>query len=146
MRNQVPIIPINEVTDYRTGDVLVSKVKFLRHFAILFYQNGKPLVADNSFGTARVDVFNLDEYRQIRDVIGIIRTPETEKLTDEAIEQGIEEAKITGYKFFKFNCEDFIRSICHCYIGDDQRVYYAKMLLGIIVIIMAISILRGIFK
>lgn len=136
------IIPISEVERFQTGDILVttSIVPLVHHFAIAFVRNGKLMVADNAFGSGKLEVFEMAEYAKMRNIVGIIRNAKTTALTDSLIEEKIVEGQKINYRFFSFNCEDFIRNTCSCNIGLDQRIYYGRIFLGIIIIIILFKI------
>lgn len=137
------IIPISQVSEFKTGDILqtTSVVPFVRHYAIIFYKDNIGYVADNSFTDGCIRIFTLSQYQEDQDIVGIIRTPNTLNITDELIEQKISEHKPKGYRFFTFNCENFIRDICGCQFGLDQRIVY----LGIIPAIIILSGIAGYF-
>lgn len=129
------MIPYTSATPLQTGDILVttSVVPLIQHFAVYYRdQNNLPTVADNVFWSHKLEVSGIDQYKQKRNIIGIIRNNNTINLTDKFIQEKVEEAKKMNYQFFAFNCEDFVRSVCGCYIGTDQRIKYMLMLILIL--------------
>lgn len=121
----------------QTGDILVttSFVPLIRHFAVYYKdQNDQPTVADNVFWSQKLEVSGIDQYKKSRNIIGIIRNENTISLTDKFIQDKVEQAKKMNYQFFAFNCEDFVRSVCGCYIGTDQRIKYMVAIILILTI------------
>lgn len=126
------MIPYSPSTPLQTGDILVttSVVPLIRHFAVYYRdQNNNPSVADNVFWSQKLEVSGVDDYKAKRNIIGIIRNNNTVNLTDKFIQEKVEEAKKMNYQFFAFNCEDFVRSVCGCYIGTDQRIKYMILII-----------------
>lgn len=129
------LTPIEDVTELKTGDILktTTETPTVRHFAVVFHRNGVAMVADNSFLTKRIDIFNVEDYLKQRNVIGVIRNEKTLAVTDQRVEDKIKEHRARGYRFFSFNCEDFVRDICDCDLGVDQRIIYLLVIPIIIV-------------
>ena len=130
---------------YLTGDILVTSsfVPTVNHFAIVFKQDGQDMVADNVFWSHKLEVSPLEDYKKQRNIIGILRGDETMSLTDDYIKQKVDKAKNINYKFFDYNCEDFVRDVCKCNIGYDQRKFYALVLLSILFVVFLILLNRG---
>lgn len=131
------MIPYTPSEKLQTGDILVttSVVPLIQHFAVYYRdQNNQPTVADNVFWSQKLEVSGIDEYKAKRNIIGIIRNNNTTGLTDRFIQEKVEEAKKMNYQFFAFNCEDFVRSVCGCYIGIDQRIKYMLLLIFILTV------------
>lgn len=129
------MIPYSASTPLQTGDILVttSVVPLIQHFAVYYHdQNNQPSVADNVFWSQKLEVSGIDDYKKKRNIIGIIRNNNTINLTDKFIQDKVEEAKKMNYQFFAFNCEDFVRSVCGCYIGTDQRIKYMILIIFIL--------------
>ena len=132
------LIPYTKDTVLQTGDILqtASVVPFIKHYAIFYYdKDGKPTVADNSFLSGKLDTFPEDGYKAMRTITGIIRNENTINLTNQHIQQKVEEGKKKNYQFFAFNCEDFVRSVCGCTFGTDQRIAYLVAFFFILVFI-----------
>lgn len=122
-----PAIPYAQAGPLQTGDILVtaSVVPFIRHYAVFYYdERGKPTVADNSFLSGKLDTFDEKAYKTLRTITGVIRNENTTSLTNAYIQKKVEEGKKKNYQFFSFNCEDFVRSVCGCTFGTDQRISY----------------------
>lgn len=129
------MIPYSAYEPLQTGDILVttSFVPLIHHFAVYYKdQNNQPSVADNVFWSQKLEVSGIDDYKKKRNIIGIIRNNNTINLTDKFIQGKVEEAKKMNYQFFAFNCEDFVRSVCGCYIGTDQRIKYMILIIFIL--------------
>lgn len=134
-KNNILTTPYSPNELLQTGDILIttSFVPLIRHYAIYYHDtSGKPLVADNVFWSHKLEVSPIDEYKKARNIIGIIRNENTTSLTDEYIQSKVEQAKQMNYQFFGFNCEDFVRSVCGCYIGIDQRIKYMVLIIFIL--------------
>lgn len=134
---------LDQINDkYMTGDILVTSsfVPTINHFAIVYYQDGVPMVADNVFWSHKLEVTTLEDYKKQRNIIAVIRGDETMNLTDDYIKQKVEKAKNINYKFFDYNCEDFVRDVCKCNIGTDQRRTYSLVFLALLFIVFLILI------
>lgn len=121
---------------YNTGDILVvltQPIPIFNHFAIVFYREGKAYVAHNSFLSGEVIITPLDEFLK-RKVLKVYPVP---GLTDEHIyNKAIEcNAHRKTYDFFGFNCEEFVREVCGCNFGTDQRKSFIIVSLAVIAIV-----------
>jgi hypothetical protein len=133
------MIPYDEVRDFFTGDIYVTKsvVPLVTHWAIAFRRNGVDMIADNSFINKLVNVFTLEDYQKSRDIYGIIRNNCTLRVTDDQVENAIDTSKEINYRFWVFNCQDFVAYASNfCYQGIDQRVKWGLILLGIIIVVL----------
>lgn len=109
---------------YNTGDILVVgtwPIPIFNHFAIVLYKNGTGYVAHNSFRSKKIIISGLDEFVRTRNVRQVIPTNGT--LTDDYIYNKTVELNKQGktYNFFGYNCEEYVREICSCSWGTDQR-------------------------
>lgn len=139
---------ISQVTDFKTGDIVITKsvVPFVQHYAIAFYRDGIPMIADNSFINKQINVYTYDEYKKSRTILGIVRNECTLNITDAKIEQAVKDWSPIKYNFFGFtnnkgiggNCEDFTASF-GCNHGTDQRVKWGIGILIVIILILLIS-------
>lgn len=89
-------------------------------------------MADNVFWSQKLEVSTWDDYLKERNIVGVIRNANTQAVTDAYVQQKVEEAKKINYNFFSYNCEDFVRSVCGCYIGTDQRIKYMLIFIAIL--------------
>lgn len=125
--------------EYSTGDVLevnshsfIPNVSFARHYGMYFLREGIPYVAHNSFSTGKIEIEPFDDFMKNRVVYRVINHVD---LTDEEIDAKATELQETkDYKFYTYNCEDFVRELCQCNLGFDQRLGWLVAL-----------ILKGIF-
>lgn len=120
---------------YKTGDILVVgtwPIPIFDHFAIVFYRNGTGYVAHNSFRSKKIIISGLDEFIKSREVRKVIPSPEP--ITDEYIYNKTVELNKQGksYNFFGYNCEEYVREVCGCNWGTDQRkefiIFFAILL------------------
>lgn len=134
-------LPYDKNMELKTGDILVTSsiVPIIKHFAIVYSKDGQQTVADNVFWSGKVEVSSLEDYKKVRNIIGVMRNTETKSLSDEEIQKKVEEAKKINYRFFSYNCEDFVRRVCGCDIGFDQR---KKFIIIILIIIFTILIIK----
>lgn len=107
---------------YKTGDILVTgtwPIPIFDHYAIVFFRDGKGYIAHNSFKSKKVETQPLEEFlkRKVRRVIPV------QGLTDEGIYNKVLECNATGkdYNLAGYNCESFVREVCGCNFGMDQR-------------------------
>lgn len=140
---------------YKTGDILVVPtwpVPLFNHFAIVFYKdemiNGVlqkvPYVAHNSFKSMinrekeNILIEPLSHFLALRKVRSVISTDG--RHTDEEIYNKALELNEKGkkYDFFGYNCEGFVREVCGCSWGVDQRKEFIVFVLGIGLIVGAI--------
>lgn len=95
-------------------------VVFVKHYGVVFRDTDNEIkIVHNPFGGA-------PEIRTIAEMFDT-RKPERIYKTSVTSEQIIEKfnaCKSNTYKFWTFNCEDFVSQICDCNIGRDQRMYY----------------------
>lgn len=126
-----------------TGDILIttSVVPFVRHYGVLYYENGSPIVAHNSFSTGKIELDPLDKFIEGRDLVNVLHAYKS--IPDQELKAKILKLveKGEGYKFFSFNCEDFVRKVTGRNIGADQR--YVWILIIILVIIILFSFKRS---
>lgn len=94
-------------------------VVFVKHYGIVFNDNGILKIVHNPFGGS-------PEIRTIAEMFDTRRPERIYKsgVTNEQIIERYNNCKQNNYKFWTFNCEDFVSEICDCNIGRDQRVYY----------------------
>lgn len=94
-------------------------VTFVKHFGIIVEQDGELKVLHNPYdGSPLIETQEKVFYKREPD-----RVLHTE-VTNEQILEKFEGCKNKKYKFWEFNCEDFVSEICGCNIGKDQRIYY----------------------
>lgn len=142
---QIPPVQQPKVDrQYNTGDILVvltQPIPLFNHFAIVFYRDGKGFVAHNSFISGEVIITPLDEFLN-RKVLKVYPVP---GLTDEHIYNKAMEcnSKRKIYDFFGYNCEEFVREVCGCNFGTDQRKSFIIVSFWVILIVI---ILWWIFK
>lgn len=122
---------------YKTGDILVVgtwPIPIFDHYAIVFYKDGVGYVAHNSFKTKSIITTPLKEFTDTRTIRRVISTDN--KLTDEYIFNKTNELNNEGknYNFFGYNCESYVRDICGCNWGTDQRKEFLLFLLLLIVL------------
>lgn len=131
---------------YKTGDILVVgtwPIPIFDHFAIVFYKNGTGYVAHNSFRSKKIILSGLDQFVNSRSVRRVISTDG--KLTDDYIYNKTVELNAEGktYNFFGYNCESYVREVCNCNWGTDQR---KEFIYFIIIVILLLTILFKITK
>lgn len=142
----MPQTPAPQTTGpiYNTGDILVvltQPIPLFNHFAIVFYREGKGFVAHNSFLSVEVIITPLDEFLKRK----VLKVYPVAGLTDEYIyNKAIEcNANNKTYNFFGYNCESFVREVCGCDFGTDQRKSFLIVTFSVIIILV---ILWWIFK
>lgn len=125
--------------EYKTGDILVVPIKYLpffNHLAIVFYKDGIAHVAHHvGYSAKRVTIEPLTDFLKTREVKRVIPT---NGLTDEYIYNKVTWCNEDGktYSVFGFNCEDFIRDVCGCSWGIEQKKrFYFGVIIFILVII-----------
>lgn len=126
---------------YKTGDILIVPtwpIPIFDHFAIVFFKDGIGYVAHNSFKTKKIIITPLDEFISTRTVKKVISTDG--KLTDDYIYNKTVELNNDGkeYNFFGYNCESYVRDVCRCNWGTDQRkefilIFIVMIIAGLIV-------------
>lgn len=121
---------------FKTGDILVVgtwPIPIFDHYAIVFYKDVKPFVAHNSFKSSKIIITPLDEFleRKIRRVI-----KSDGSLTDEYIYNKTIELNESGksYNFFGYNCESYVREICGCNWGTDQRKEFILVVIFVVIL------------
>lgn len=133
----------------KTGDVIISSSIFplVKHYGIIICYNNQTLVAHNSYSTGCIEIDTYNDFKKTRQIHGIIPTEKTinpEQLLNEVNE--IKQQK--RYDFFNYNCEDFVKQVCGCVIGNDQRIiwlYFGLMILiKVILFIIFIKIIKQI--
>lgn len=141
----VSFIPIEQAGLIKTGDVLQTEtfLPFLNHFAIAFQKDATMYVADNVYFTGKVEITPYDIYKTKRKIISVGRGPELSALTDQQVMDKVNEAKTINYRFFKFNCQDFVEQVCNCSIGPDQRPKWAVGILMALAFIAVLILLFG---
>jgi hypothetical protein len=122
---------------YKTGDILVVgtwPIPLFDHFAIVFYRNGVGYVAHNSFRSEKIIISGLDEFVNSRTVRRVISTDG--KLSDEYIYNKTVQLNQDGktYNFFGYNCESYVREVCDCDWGADQRKEFLLFMAVVIII------------
>ncbi len=125
---------------YKTGDILVVgtwPIPLFNHFAIVFYKDGIGYVGHNSFKSKTILVDPLDQFLATRPIRRVYLS--SGKVTDQQIADKIVELNKSGktYNFFGYNCESFVREVCQCNWGADQR----KESLIVVAAIVLISII-----
>lgn len=130
------MIPISQVTDFKTGDIYITKCTYpiIQHHAIAFYRDGVPSIADMDDS---LQVFTLDDYKKKRTILGIIRNDKTLAVTDAQVENAIVNYNDSNYSLLFKNCQDFVYCIVNGYC-PDQRVIGAFIALSIILITLII--------
>lgn len=126
--------------EYRTGDVLevnsysiIPGIVFTKHYGIYFLKDGIPYITHNSFSTGRIEIQPFDEFMRGRKVYRIFNHA---NLTDEEIyNKSLRLQQQKKYKFFTYNCEDYIGEVCGCNMGFDQRIGWLVGLISAIVLI-----------
>lgn len=129
---------------YSTGDILVvltQPIPLFNHFAIVFYREGKGYVAHNSFLSGYVIITPLEEFLKRK----VLKVYPVDGLTDEYIYNKTLEcnSKNKTYDFFGYNCESFVKEVCGCNFGMDQRKSFAIVSFSVIIIVV---ILWFVFK
>lgn len=127
------------MTQYSTGDILVVPtwpIPVFDHFAIVFYRAGIGYVAHNSFRSKKIIITPLDEFTTTRTIRKVYKS--TGLLTDDYIYNKTQELNAEGktYNFFGYNCESYVREVCNCNWGTDQRKEF--ILFSVIIIIIGI--------
>lgn len=128
---------------YKTGDILLVPtwpIPLFNHFAIVFFKDGIPYVAHNSFRSMinredrNILIEPLDRFLEIRKVKGVIST--NGRHTDDEIHSKACMFNDQGkkYDFFGYNCESFVREICGCSWGVDQRKEFLVFFFGVLLI------------
>lgn len=127
-------LPVTMTTPLETGDILAvdSFVPWVTHFAMVFSKSGRQFVVENKFLTGNLGIEALEDYRKRRNITSYLRDEKTKALTDALILKKAEECKKIGYRFFHFNCEDFVKHISGTEIGYDQRIKWGLAILGVI--------------
>lgn len=131
----------SQISKYNTGDILVVgtwPIPIFDHFAIVFYRDGKGYVAHNSFKSQTIIITSLDEFVNTRPIRRVIST--NGKLTDEYIYNRTLELNAEGktYNFFGYNCESYVRDVCGCNWGMDQRREFILFILIVTVLLILI--------
>lgn len=145
-----------QVEDLKTGDVFSTPSKFpkdspifpdwlfppVSHVGIIVIEDdGRAMVVHNPFG-GKPEYVPFEKVFDKRNIDRIIRTGVTKDVIMERFHHCEDEFKCNTrpYEFLNFNCEDFVRSICQCDIGFDQRKGWAiGIAVGLIIIIILIG-------
>lgn len=136
-------IPDTKTNMYKTGDILIVPtwpVPLFNHFAIVFYKDEVPYVAHNSFRSMinredqNILIEPLDHFLALRKVRSVIST--NGRHTDEEINSKAVRFNEEGkkYDFFGYNCEGFVREVCGCSWGVDQRKEFVVFFFGILLL------------
>lgn len=131
---------------YNTGDILVVgtwPIPLFDHFAIVFYRNGTGYVAHNSFRSKKIIISGLDEFVKSRKVRRVILSNGLQ--TDDYIYNKTVELNKQGktYNFFGYNCEEYVREVCGCDWGTDQR---REFIIYFLLLVIVAIIVDGIIK
>lgn len=94
-------------------------VTFVKHYGIAVNVNNEIMIAHNPYGK-QPEIVSQSTIFNGRQPDRIMHT----QITNNEILNRFAQCQNNAYKFFQFNCEDFVRSICACQIGVDQRVSY----------------------
>lgn len=102
-------------------------VTFVKHYGVVVEQNGKLMIAHNPYGGVP-EIVSFDKIFTNRLPDRVMHTNATneqiiERMNSCAIDKR-QTCKNASYKFWHFNCEDFVCYVCQCNIGADQRVVY----------------------
>lgn len=122
---------------YKTGDILIVgtwPIPIFDHYAIVFFKDNVGYVAHNSFRSKKIIITDLNEFIATRQVRKVIST--NGSLTDEYIYNKTLELNEIGktYNFFGYNCESYIRDVCGCNWGTDQRKEFLLFFAGLIIV------------
>lgn len=116
------------------GGKVVSPVK---HYGMIVFVDGKLSVAHNPTA-GRPIIEPIDVYTRERNIERVLRT----FMTNEQVLQRFEMFKNKKYTFCKYNCEDFVRSMCDCDItGIHQCRKWGKIFLWIVIIVLIIALI-----
>lgn len=123
--------------EYKTGDILITgtwPIPIFDHYAICFYKDGVGYVAHNSFRSKKIIITPLEEFTTLRKIRKVIST--NDNLTDHYIYNKTVELNKEGktYNFFGYNCESYVREICKCNWGTDQRKEFIFTLVFFIIL------------
>lgn len=124
---------------FQTGDILKTDsftIPFSRHYAIYFMKDGVGYVAHNPLKPA-ITIEPVNDFLKGRKFFGVVAHAD---LTDQQIYHKATMLKNRRTWSLFYNCEDFIREICNCWLGIDQRLIFV----GFVVIM--IVLLRKVFK
>lgn len=125
-----------EEKKYNTGDILVTPtwpIPIFNHYAIVFYRNGVGYIAHNSIRKSKIIIMTLEDFLKTRKIWYVISTDG--RLDDEYIYNKTQELNEAGkrYNFFGYNCESYVREVCGCNWGTDQRkeflLYFGVLLI-----------------
>lgn len=102
-------------------------VVFVKHYGVVVEQNNVLMIAHNPFGGAP-EIVSFDKIFSNREPERIMHTNKTNeqiisRFNSCAFDKNMN-CKNDSYKFWHFNCEDFVCYVCDCNIGRDQRMYY----------------------
>lgn len=109
---------------------------FIKHFGIVLSVDNELRIAHNPYGE-RPEIITINKFLGARKIERIFHTNKT----NEQILTRYDECKNTDYKFFIFNCEDFVSCVCDCYIGQDQRKWYFGVGITLVVVGAVIGVL-----
>lgn len=145
---------INNISDLQPGDIIEvpSKVPnnarifpgfivpFVKHYAMIVFVkdeqgNDKLSVVHNTFlGQPHIDP--IEAITEERPINRILRT----NIPNATVLERYNKCKENKYAIFGFNCESFVRSICNCNIGTDQRIGWGAGL-GIILLLIILYLI-----
>ena len=153
-------IPISEVSELRSGDVFACPTKvpksspilaglvvpIISHVGMIVIIDGETKVIHNPFDGSP-EIVPYESIFTDRKIGRIIRTNIT---TEEILSRfrecedqykcNIRDEYAKEYKFFYRNCEDFVRSLCNCNIGFDQRRGWGIGIgIGLIIILLLLT-------
>lgn len=126
--------------EYITGDILevnsysiIKGVTFSKHYGILFFINDVPYITHNSFSTGKIEIEPFEKFIKGRKIYKVLNHV---NLTDkEILYKSLKLQKEKKYNFFTYNCEDYIKELCKCNIGFDQRIGWFFGLVFFIIIL-----------
>lgn len=130
---------------YKTGDIIeVNSTSFpyATHYGIYFIKEDVPYIAHNTMATGGIEIEPFADFIKGRSTLKVIRN--VSHMTDEQIyERALEIKKKKEYSLFKYSCESFVREMCDCFIGIDQRIifWWGVSFVGVAILVV-ISIIR----
>lgn len=109
---------------FKTGDILgtESTIAGIIHYCIVFHNGNTPMIAQISPYSKTPETMRLADFLIHRAVKRVVPNENTD-LTDDLIKDNVNRLKAQGttYDLVNFNCEDFVRDVCSCQIGMNQR-------------------------
>lgn len=112
-------------------------VTFVKHYGVVVERDGVLMIAHNPFG-GKPEIVSMEAIFSDRKPERVLRTNKTndeimQRFNSCMIDKNMQ-CKNESYKFFNFNCEDFVSYVCDCNIGHDQRVIYFGTIAVVIII------------